>query len=239
MIIDAFMYFNEQDVAEIRLNELKHVVDETVIIRSDTTFSGRYNSNKFVIPEEFKGKVKVIQTDFWNASTAWERERITRDSLIDYLRYSYDPDDSIIFTDVDEIPHWKAAYMASRTASPVSLNLDHYNYNFRYLKPHWECGVIAPLKDIRSADIRDFRGNSIVVGGWHLSYFGDAQHIQEKLRAYSHTEFDTPAYTDLDRIENRIQNNIDIIDRPSVRIEQRFSLPQYVLDNKERFKYYL
>lgn len=241
MIIDAFMYFNEQDVAEIRMNELKDVVDRFVVIRGNLTFSGKPNPHEFKIPPGFENKVDVVRVNLIThyAQSAWERERRTRDALLTYLRQNFLISDSIIFTDVDEIPSAESARIACEIGSPISLNLDHYNYNFRYLKPHWECGIISQLGYIHDAEIRNHRSGSYNVGGWHLSYFGNAKHIQQKLQAYSHTEFDIPKYTDLDVLQNRIDNNIDIIDRPPVEIERRFRLPEFVLDNEERFKDYL
>src|SRR3990167_11062120 len=51
MIYDTFMFFNELDLLEIRLNELDKVVDKFVLVESPFTYSGKskplfFQSNK-------------------------------------------------------------------------------------------------------------------------------------------------------------------------------------------------
>ena len=51
MVYDCFIFFNELDLLEIRLNELKDVVDKFVIVESTETFSKKkkklyYDENK-------------------------------------------------------------------------------------------------------------------------------------------------------------------------------------------------
>lgn len=50
-------------------------------------------------------------------------------------------------------------------------------------------------------------------GGWHLSYFGNADFIINKLKNFSHQEFNTDYYLNKERIENVISNNKDLFDR--------------------------
>ena len=241
MIIDTFMYFNEQDVAEIRMNELEDVVDLFVIGRGDITFSGKQNTHEFVVPDKFRDRTIIETHVLWQTCDAWTRERQLRGKMLERIEEQAPSDSTIIFTDVDEIPSAETVERAFHSNQVHSLNLDHYNYSFRYLKPHWECGLIAPANELfrmRPADLRMFRGESLE-GGWHLSYFGDAEHVQQKLQAYSHTEFNVAKYTNLNRLRDCIENNIDIIDREPVEIEPRFKLPTYVTENKDRFKDYL
>ncbi len=238
MIVDAFMYFNEQDVAEIRFNELDSIVDEFVVIVGDITFSGKPNDNRIVVPEKFRHKVRIVHTALPREDTAWDRENHLRAILVEFLKYAYNESDTVIFTDVDEIPYVEDVKLAAQFGSPISMNLDHYNYNFTYLKPHWECGIICRLGEL-TPGMRNRRSGSFVARGWHLSYFGDAEQIQQKIQAYSHTEFDKPLYTDLDNIQRRVDNKLDIIDRENVQIGARFPLPEYVTNNPERFEKYL
>ena len=55
-------------------------------------------------------------------------------------------------------------------------------------------------------DIRKLNLPVINNGGWHLSYFGDTNFIKNKLENFSHQEFNKSEYTDLDKIEKRVQN---------------------------------
>lgn len=243
MIIDSFMYFNEQDVAEIRMNELDSIVDLFVVGIGDLTFRGKPNNNELVIPDHLKHKVLVNKIKLPELATPWQRELALRQRLQERTCASVrNDDDVVIFTDVDEIPHPGTVKNYSDFChSPSSINMDHYNYNFRYIKPHWECAILVRGKHFYKLDadsIRSFRHNPFF-GGWHLSYFGNASKIQEKMKSYSHSEFDLPHYTDIAEIQRRIDNNIDVIDRPNVDVHPRWELPQYVQNNTERFKEYL
>jgi len=49
--------------------------------------------------------------------------------------------------------------------------------------------------------------------GWHFSFFMPAQEIQSKIKAFSHTEFAKPPFTDLGHILDHQKNCIDPFDR--------------------------
>lgn len=49
--------------------------------------------------------------------------------------------------------------------------------------------------------------------GWHLSYFGDAHFIKNKLENFAHQEYNSDEYTNIQKIEKRINNNNDLFDR--------------------------
>ena len=118
MIYDCFLFYNELDLLEIRLNELKDVVDKFVLVECSTTFSSlekpfyfeenieRYNDFldqivhvKVYDTPNFPSKAGRGKT-FHNRHDieAYQRNCISR-GLEDCL-----PDDIILLSDVDEIP---------------------------------------------------------------------------------------------------------------------------------------
>lgn len=46
--------------------------------------------------------------------------------------------------------------------------------------------------------------------GWHLSFFGGARVVQQKLSAYSHREFNRDPYTDIEYIWNRMGKGLHL-----------------------------
>ena len=60
MLIDAFTYFNEKELVELRLKYLNSIVDYFVIIESNITFTGR--EKKWNFPNDLKKKSKRIFT---------------------------------------------------------------------------------------------------------------------------------------------------------------------------------
>ena len=75
MIYDCFMFFNELDVLEIRLNELYHAVDKFILVEATKTHAGKdktlfFNENKqkfskfldkiqHIIIDEYPGRIQL------------------------------------------------------------------------------------------------------------------------------------------------------------------------------------
>ena len=77
--------------------------------------------------------------------------------------------------------------------------------------------------------------------GWHLSYFMSPEEIAEKIKAFSHTEFNEPQYTDLTSIKNAIMNGKDLFRRSCsedcVRTTKNDKLPKNVNVLPKQYQY--
>ena len=73
--------------------------------------------------------------------------------------------------------------------------------------------------------------------GWHFTYLKSADAIREKIKDFSHTEFDYEEYTSLQSIKSRIDNLKDPFDRNYhlKKVEINNSYPKYIRDNKEKY----
>ena len=56
MLIDAFTYFNEKELVELRIKYLNPIVDYFVVIESNITFAGKKKNWNF--PDVLKNKLK-------------------------------------------------------------------------------------------------------------------------------------------------------------------------------------
>ena len=56
MLIDAFTYFNEKELVELRLKYLNSIVDYFVVIESNITFTGK--EKKWNFPEVLENNLK-------------------------------------------------------------------------------------------------------------------------------------------------------------------------------------
>ena len=106
MIIDCFPFFDELDLLEIRLNELKDVVDVFVLTESSYTFTGIEK------PLYFKENSERFK-DFNIAHTIYKSEGKYRPMIFEKHQKQYNIDcgfdiikagDVILQGDVDEIP---------------------------------------------------------------------------------------------------------------------------------------
>jgi len=121
-VFDVFLFFNEIDLLEIRLNLLYPFVDYFVINEATKTFSGSKkplyyieNKEKF---EKFQDKIihNIIEspTDsqldiagkkYNTPVICHQMDAYQKDSIINFLNTQCSSDDVIIWSDVDEIPN--------------------------------------------------------------------------------------------------------------------------------------
>lgn len=120
-VIDCFLYFNEEELLELRIKLLYDYVDKFVIVDSNTTHSGikkEFTLNKVIdklmLPRD---KIEVIELDMVQVPPATEyekhwdenftessRERLQRDAITKCLETNNFNDDTIfIISDCDEI----------------------------------------------------------------------------------------------------------------------------------------
>jgi hypothetical protein len=94
----------------------------------------------------------------------------------------------------------------------LEQNFYYYNLNSK-IKYKWYNSKIFSYKIYKQLNqIRILKCKIINKGGWRLSYFGDKYFIKNKIENFSHQEYNNN-YTDLDKIQNKILNQIDLYDR--------------------------
>jgi beta-1,4-mannosyl-glycoprotein beta-1,4-N-acetylglucosaminyltransferase len=111
MVYDCFTFFNELDILEIRLNILKNVVDKFILVEATRTHQGKekplYFSENKARYKEFEDKIIHIVIDEYppyEGKSAWTLERFQRDMIAKGWKDCKE-DDSILVSDVDEIPN--------------------------------------------------------------------------------------------------------------------------------------
>ena len=68
------------------------------------------------------------------------------------------------------------------------------------------------IDNIRLENINNINYQVIDKCGWHLSYFGDIYYIRNKLRNFSHQEFNNEMYTNIKYIKDKIENQVNLFD---------------------------
>jgi beta-1,4-mannosyl-glycoprotein beta-1,4-N-acetylglucosaminyltransferase len=252
IIIDCFIFYNELDLLTYRLNLLNNIVDYFIIVESTHTFTGKekklyFNENKHLF-ENFTNIIHIIVDDlpykYHNVNIhnneVWMNEFFQRNAIsrgLSYIKNLAEPD-VIIIADLDEIPNPYTLDKIKKGNIIVDINqleMDfyYYNLNTRFQSKWYSCKIISYKKynelNASCNNIRNTKCPIILNGGWHLSYFGDKYFIQNKIQNFSHQELNTYEYTDLEKIEKRIQNNSDLYDRKcnieKIKIEDNIYLP--------------
>lgn len=162
LVYDCFMFFNELDILEVRLNVLDPVVDKFVLVESDVTLRGEKKEMTFEKNKErfakFQNKIiHLVYTPDGCADAAtkrpkWYVENLQRDMIMRGLE-GCRADDVILISDVDEIPVPEkiAAYKNSPGIKVFQQRLMYYYANFAcWTHPVWygtRMGTYADLLD--------------------------------------------------------------------------------------------
>ena len=212
MIIDAFPFFNELSVLEIRLNELDSVVNKFVIMESRETYGGA--AKELVLTRamaegrfaQFASKIDLLVVDkleppCTDRTSGREREAYQRNVMGGYImQIAQSENDVLIFSDCDEIPRAGAirAYIGAQLEGIWRLKQHSFYYTVNNLVDYGHdfasrarIGRVRDLRELKS--LYDFRmahknttDRAIEYGGWHFGYFcGNLDGIKNKVAALS------------------------------------------------------
>lgn len=249
MIADVVTYNGEKDLFEIRYNILKDYVDEFIVVEFDKTFSGKPKESSFPYKDWEKVSYHFHTEDLWSKymdmarsspNTAgaehWKTEFCQKESIKDALTHLNDGD--IVFVgDVDEIYEPDVINYFNK---PTKLKLRVYSYylNNRSNEQFWGT-TVALYKDIKNSclnHIRSDRHHKIDgFAGWHFTSVGGLEEVRKKL-SDSYTE-ETYWNKDVqDNLEER-HGKKDFLGRNFTYTIDEVDLPQYLRDNKDKYKH--
>jgi hypothetical protein len=207
-IYDAFQFFNELDILEIRLFELHTVVHKFILIEATRTHSNQpkplyYEQSKHRFSAFSEQIIHIVVDDLPNSSDPWVLENYQRNAILRGLDRAH-PNDLVVIADVDEIP---ASYVldALRSCdgptSPSWLYSRFFNFKFEWeFAGQWKhpqvvrystiapgrSGAVTP-QQVRMGAMSPHH-TKIESAGWHCSFFSDAEGVIEKVRAFTHQE---------------------------------------------------
>ena len=173
--------------------------------------------------------------------------------------------DVILIADVDEIPKPETITLLRYCNFPERLTLrsHFYYYSFQWLHRgeqwahpqatvyHGVNGTINP-EDLRRGEggvgsslLRPLRRlwqkSNLWDAAWHCSTcFKTIEQVQTKMFAMSEAQWNTPENRDPSIIAERFRHGIDLFGRRGEnydKVEDNKDVPQYVLENNDRFKY--
>lgn len=223
-IIDCFLFNNEIDMLKLRLEELKDVVDIFVLVESKYTFSGQDKPLYFEsVKDQFRNyNIQHIILSGPPSDNAWSNEATQRNAPLEYLKNNMLPDDVALLCDLDEIPNPVSvkSIRNNTVTAPVYFQMDFYYYNFKWIKKSpWVRASAVTLDLLLKHDIETIRNlqagiaNAVRPGGWHLSYFMSPESIREKIKSFSHQEFNKEEFLNLDSITKAINSGKDLFSR--------------------------
>lgn len=248
MIIDAFIFNNELDLLEVRLNTLASVVGRFVLVEAPVTYMGTRKPLHFADNRErFKGFpiTHVIVDDMPSTNVAWNREFYQRHAMVRGLDNTQ-PDDIIMTSDVDEIPDPKVVASATPAIGELLAVVQRfYYYRFHWLiRGTWKGTRICNAVDLMRWGPQTIRhrASRMVRGGWHFSHFSTPEEIELKIRTASHQEYNHEPFNTREWAAECIRLGRDMFNRPEmqmVRVDGFHHLPDYVGKNASKLAHLL
>ena len=242
MIVDSFLYFNEKELAHLRIKYLNDAVDSFVVIEANVTHQGKakqWNFSSLLENElkQFKDKIKYHQLKIdinkvkndegWifenvKGGLSWKIENMQRNYIQNACK-DFSKDDIILISDVDEIPSKNKIQFLKNCnfdeIAPVGFEQFLFHLNCSYLNLEKWIGTTATTKKIiekyKPQDLRNsrYRMSSFAQAGWSFSSFGGASKVAEKFEAFAHDEYNKVEFKSPEHIKECIENGSDLFKR--------------------------
>jgi len=242
-VYDCFMFYDELDLLELRMNILNDSVDKFMIVQSNRTLQG--DEKAFAVLDsrfdKFKNKIIYYNVDgSEHDGVGFGYEFWVRNSIKQKLiQLGVSDDDIIILSDVDEIPDpTKFATITSwQQPTIICMRFYYFYINCQVMNEVWKSVKIFKYGNVEDMEFNDIRGISnypvLYDAGWHFSYIGGAEKIRNKIKTFSHSEYNCSPYTDLSYIKECMSKPADLFGRDVtlsfVKIDNTY--PKYILDN--------
>ena len=242
MLIDAFIFYNEKELVDLRVKYLSSIVDFFVIVEANITHQGNkkdWNFPKILQKElkDYSDKIqyhqlnidieKIKNEESWivadvKGDEAWRIENF-QSNYIKTACKNFSKEDILIISDADEIPSLeKLEFIKScnfKKIAPIVFEQYLFHIDCNFLK--WEkwLGSIATtieLSKIYSPN-RHRRDRNLIShfnnAGWSFSSFGGISKIREKLESIAHKEFNNEKFKSIDHIKNCQKTGADLFYR--------------------------
>jgi len=242
MIVDAFTFFNEKELVELRIKYLNDLIDYFIIIEADVTHTGKEKNWNFshILEnklKEFSHKIKYhkMKLDIEKAERekspnyvggTWGRSFKMDNMQRNYIKYAckeFSSNDIIIMSDLDEIPsREKISFVKScdfKIVAPVAFDQALFHLNCKYLSlERWIGSVVITKQLIDKYEPQIFRDNKnrisrFTEAGWSFSSFGGVNRVREKFEAFAHEEYNKEKYINEANIKRSAELGKDLFHR--------------------------
>jgi hypothetical protein len=261
MIIDAFCFFNELDLLELRLEILGPYTDKFILVESRETFSGipkplyyEENKEKFAKWQDKIIHIIVPNLALMNPDRLFERHWYAYE-LIEEKLQDFDPETIVFSSDLDEV--WNPEILKKFEDGTYPLDKEIYtlslwNYSY-YLNMRssegWMDSLVTRNKNVFPGFTKRYRTEHqplIENAGWHFTNVGGVEQIIKKIEAYDHANEVLPTLSNYKGygIKERMEQGYDYLGRQYDYWGKPFSFylseeewPQFLKDNKERYQH--
>ena len=236
--MDTFIFYNELDLLKYRLTILEKFVDYFVLMEATHTHSGKtkplfFEENRAMFEAFLPKIIHIVVTDFpytypvidYSKAQQWNNEHHQRNCISRGIqKLELIDSDVILISDLDEIPSPDILSKVRENKLHImkinSIQSDMYFYNLttKHISL-WDKAKILTFSTYKTNPlpqlIRHINAPIISNAGWHLSYFGNASFIQNKLNHFGHQELNIQSINSIENIEHSLKNRIPVYNKKS------------------------
>ena len=245
---DCFTFNIERECLQIRCEELKSLNPIHILVDSNYSFTGKKQKVPFSendCEDYFCYNIfEYAVNDMPNNGNAWDNEIHQRNKILSALEdLGAKDDDVVIVSDADEIPSLEAVkrYHSEMGISCLIMNMFYYYFNCIESEQSWRSPKIMTYKLLKFLTPNIVRNGGqqteIANGGWHFSWLGDANKAIDKIKSFSHQEYNTPEISS-EFIESKIKNCENFMNNNKLKIisiDETF--PSFLYTNQFKFKH--
>ena len=217
----SFMYNNEAEMAYIHIWRLYDYVDRFIILIANRTFSGIPKNFSFIPFEEnirpYMNKIDIVnfnnicnKKEYPSRNSLWCFEKSQRDYAKIFIEENYNPteDDLIVVVDIDEIfTREGIQYVKKNPPKKYYFIKGSMYFPYYYHKvQNWNRGCVvrysknmttlSKIRSMKKKTILKYKSNPSKPLITHCSYcFKELEQYKEKIKSFSHQEFNKPPYT--------------------------------------------
>ena len=242
MLIDTFIFFNEKELAELRIKYLTPIVDFFIVVEANITHQGKEKNWNFQelldgTLKNYSNKIqyhkinidlkKIKNEESWiidgvKGDDAWRVENFQR-NFIKEACSKFADENIMILSDVDEIPsREKLDFILNcnfKKIAPIAFEQHLFHLDCNYLRREsWRGSILTTMQICRKYSPQELRNarnkiSHLSDSGWSFSSFGGLQAIKEKFNAFAHKEYNNKEFTDSEHILNCQKNGSDLFKR--------------------------
>lgn len=246
-LYDFTLFNNEYDTLDIRLKYMKNFIDKFFVCEINIThqsspseFYSKYFIENYPIARELidQGRLEFVSLELEPSNEYFLVEVNHRKKFTEWVSENVNDEFIGILTDCDEIVSSDIMNHIQSIEGIKSLDMKMYYFaadNWSKNCP-WRFPKIFKSSELKFFDfqsIRMFRQEDYISEmGWHFSAFGGIDRALDKLKSFSHTEFNNENHIDYQIIYNRARNREDIVGRLEYPCEE-YDLNNYPADLKK------
>ena len=242
MLVDAFLYFDEKELVELRIKYLNDLVDHFIVVEADVTHQGKKKEWNFepLLKNNLKNfsqkihyhklKIDMNEADSergWiyekvKGGRSWKIENMQRNYIKEACK-DFAAKDIIIISDLDEIPSKeKIKFIKScdfQFISPVAFEHFLFHLDCNHLNLEKWIGSIAVTKEIfdksKPQELRNnrYKISQFVRSGWSFSSFGGLNRVKTKFEAFAHEEYNKEEFKNDEHLIKCMEDGEDLFKR--------------------------